>query len=56
MSDMERGDARAQGSLANFVAGMRCEMQSGRHSAEYVKQFWQSLREEMATMAGRELQ
>jgi hypothetical protein len=56
MSETERGDARAQGALDNFIQGMKCEMQSRRHSDEYVKQFWATLREEMAQRAGKEMQ
>ena len=48
MSEAQRGDARAQGALANFIAGMKLEMTGGfNRSPEYQEQFWNSLKAEM---------
>ena len=48
MSDVERGDARAQGAFANFLQGMRNELNGFDRSDEYKAQFWATLRAEMA--------
>ena len=51
MSDFERGDARAQGALANFLLAMRNELNGFDRSDEYKAQFWATLRAEMLNYA-----
>lgn len=48
MSEIERGDARAQGAFANFMLAMRNEMANMGRSEEYQAQFWKSLNQEIA--------
>jgi hypothetical protein len=48
MSDAERGDLRASGALANFIADMRKRLEIEGRSQEYKSQFWRSLKQEMA--------